>query len=153
MAGQPVYRAFQARVAERGGEAAILERIALGEWMKDIAADYGVSYRTLKKWIDESEERRDLVDQAKAMAAESHVADAMRLVDDANPESPAGVTKAKEQARIRQWLAAKLDRRTFGDDPSTVVGVNVDLGELHLDALRQGGHMDQARELEAEVVE
>jgi hypothetical protein len=46
------------------------------------------------------------------------------------------INKAKAQSDLRTWLASKYDRATFGNDAAQV-NVQLNMGQLHLDALRR----------------
>lgn len=152
MAGQPVAKHLAQQIEEAGGDDAILGRVASGEAVKRIASDYGVSYETLRRWINASEERREAYDQAKADSADALVEEAGEILDQAPTDSAPQVTKAVKRAEHKRWLAGKRDREQYGDDKGANVNVNLDLSSLHLDALRQAGSMEAAQQIpEAEV--
>jgi hypothetical protein len=107
--------------------------------MKDIAAQFGVSrglvYRYLSKFVDEHE---DKLRTARLMAAHSYVEDGLEILDNANEESPAGVSKAKERAHFRRWMAQVRNRDAYGEQSKgPLIALNVN--SLHLDALKASG--------------
>jgi hypothetical protein len=61
------------------------------------------------------------------------VEEAAQLADDAEA-TPAGVQKAGLQVRTRQWMAERFDPQMFGEKNGQV---NVNIGQLMLEALRQ----------------
>lgn len=77
--------------------------------------------------------------EARARASHGFAEEALELVDRADDTSSAAVSKASSQARSRQWLASKWNRKDYGDDKG--VSVNVSISSLHLDALRSR-HME-----------
>jgi hypothetical protein len=136
MPGQPKWNAFLAEVEKRGGEDPILERVEAGETLKEIGLDYGVSRSTMYRWTAVTDERKARYQDARKIAAGALVEEAIEILDEASIDSKAGVQKAKAQADIRRWVAGRYDKETFGDDPKGPT-VQVNIGALHLDALRQ----------------
>lgn len=68
--------------------------------------------------------------EAKQRSAESHVDRMLVAVETA---TVADIGVKREQARVHQWVAGKLDRARFGEQPAQVT---VNLGSMHLEALR-----------------
>jgi hypothetical protein len=140
---RPVLRALIAAIAAKGAEFDVrgiewfCAQVADGQSMKSIGAQFNVSRNFLYSYLNQGgDEYRRLYQKARRMSAEAHAEDALQMVDDADEQSPAGVSKAREQAKIRLWMAERYDREQFG----TKVDMNVlQVGELHLDALRKGG--------------
>lgn len=152
MAGQPITRQLADRIESDGGDDVILGRVASGEAVKSIAADHGVSYETLRKWINATPERRTAYEQAKSDSADALVEEAGEILDDANTDSAPQVTKAVKRAEHRRWLAAKRDREQYGDDKG-LGQVAGDLGALFLGALRQAGSMAEHEQIPVAEVE
>jgi hypothetical protein len=81
---------------------------------------------------DDASER---IDAARRESASALVEEAAQIADSAEP-MPAAVAKAGLQVKTRQWLAERFDPERYGSRvPGVAVQVNV--GELFLDALRQ----------------
>jgi len=55
------------------------------------------------------------------------------------------VSLAKSRAEYRRWLAGRLNAEAYGEDKQALLNVNLNVGDLHLDALRRVGHMDADR--------
>jgi hypothetical protein len=72
--------------------------------------------------------------QAKKACAEALVEQSMEILDDAD-ETREAIAKAKAQADTRQWMAAGMDRAAWRD-ANPQVNVQVNMPQLHLDALR-----------------
>ena len=148
LTGQPIARRLAGRIEADGGSSAVIDRVADGETMVDIAKEYNVSRSTLMRWVKKDEARHDAYKLAKSESADALVEEAGEILDDASTKSGPDVQKARSRAEHRRWVASKRDRAQYGDDAKALVAVNLDLGSLHLDALRQVGHMDQVSEVE-----
>ena len=152
MAGRPLI-AFYRRICDAYGEDRILEHVADGMAMakiQDRLAEFAnetepgklasfdgrvtFSRPLFYQWRDDPKHPNRAVYYARARAASaaSMADDAQALLDKAQPGD---IAVAREQAKIRQWLAGKYDRTTYGD-AAAQVNVQVNLGAQHLDALR-----------------
>ena len=151
--GQPIARRLAGLIVDDGGDAAVLDRVADGEPMVDIAKTYKISRSTLMRWVKKDEARHAAYLVAKSESADALVEEAGEILDGASTETGPDVQKAKERAAHRRWLASKRDRAQYGDDAKALIAVNVDLSSLHLDALREAGHMDQIPEAEVELLD
>ena len=154
MPGQPITRQLADRIAAEGGDSVILGRVASGEAVKAIAEDHGVSYETLRKWINATPERRTAYEQAKSDSADALVEEAGEILDTADDTSAPAVTKAVKRADHRRWLAGKRDREQYGDEKG-LGQVAGDLGALFLGALQAAGSMadhEQIPEAEVELI-
>lgn len=125
-------------VADAGGVDAILDRVANGETMMDIAASLSRSEGfgahspvMLSNWLREDPQRAERLLQARARAASSLAEQSLVIADSATPE---GVQVARLQVDVRKWLASKYDPNTFGDKQAAV---EINIGQLHVDALRK----------------
>lgn len=133
--------AMVAALASIGGEDGVLDRVRAGETLKDIADHVSrksgtrIAASILGSWMNATPERKAALVQARKDSAPALVETAMSLLDEADHDREA-IAKAKAQADIRTWLASKYDRQTFGNDAAQV-NVQVSLGDMHLDALRQ----------------
>lgn len=142
MAGQPKMRRLEKRITELpSGEDSVFERVADGEPMRAIAESLGISRPMLYLWIKRGgEEREEKYDMAREISADALVEDGLEILDapldfDDHSGEP---TLRKSRAAYRQWLAAKRNRKRFGDEQAGVQ-INVGIAELHLDALRKHG--------------
>lgn len=173
MAGQPLKQACHAALDRNEEE--IFERLAAGEFVTNLCRDYLQSaYEdagkgepnnyTFYSWLDAAPGRRERFDRVREAAADALAEESVRIVDEAREDgvaSTAEATLAKEQGRARRWIASKLNRAKYGDNPNAGVNVNLDIGALHLEALREAGSMElapargstPAERLEARTVE
>mgnify|MGYP000008767947 FL=1 len=157
MAGKQLKKTILADVAKKGG----------AEYVREMA-----SSMTLKAWAAQewkcsrnylSETIRSVPEYARVLeAAQSVLADAMMEenveIADSIPETASStqIAKVREQMQARKMLAAGLNRDRYGSGPRAEITLN--LGDLHLDALRKISSDRQAlmaedREREMKVIE
>lgn len=148
MPGQPITAAAIARM-EAYGLDRILDRIINGELMGKIADDphIAVSRPMLSRWLNgrvervkgepgkqRAAEREKLYREARALSAQSIVEDGLDVLD--NETDPKASHLAKNRADFRLRLAENYDRTNFAAKQSGV-NINLNIGDLHLDALRR----------------
>lgn len=143
MTGRPMLRDLARRIEDQGGDAVILDRIADGDTITKIARDWDVSRRMIYDWIHLDEEREQAWAKAKTMSADALVDQAADALESA-PATPtnADVSLIDKRVNFKKWLAAKRDRDQYGEEEKRGVEVNVNLQELHLNALREAGGMN-----------
>lgn len=122
------------------GEADVFTRVADGDTMAAIAADHGITRQTVYAWIKAGgPERQAAFDAARRVSAEVAVEEAQQILDDAeNVDTAAKASIARARSDFRRWLASVRDRSTYGEK-GVQVNVGINLGALHLDALRARG--------------
>lgn len=162
MPGYPKRTAFNVFVAENELEDEIFERIASGESPERLSKALGTSRRMLYHWLerDETGERRKRWDAAMKASAEAHVERSHNLlrktVRKGSAVTAPHVTAVNSLVNFERWLAGVKNPEKYGEKTAGV-SVNVNLGALHLDALRQAGSMAQDRAIgpvvDAELVE
>ena len=128
-------RALRIRIGELGGYSVILNRIADGETLQDIAPEYGVTRNLLSQCLNKNKRVRPLLDEARKIAAHAYAEKALKAVESA-PISRDHIAKAKEVASMYKWLAQVYDRETFGEQQQQQPNQTIIVGQLHLDALR-----------------
>lgn len=114
-----------------GGPEAIIDRVASGETLTAIAQELGTSRELLSQWMNRDEERAAALREARARAADALVEQTLSIADTA---SPAEAQLARLRVDVRQWAARSWNRAEYGQDKQPAVTIN--LGSLHLDALR-----------------
>lgn len=154
---RPLLQAINKKIEELGGDEWVFDQIADGKAIGKIAELVGCSRPYLYNWRDQKgpgrEERKRLWAEAIKASAEAHAEKAGEVLDDLSSKDlliPADVTLATARSKYSQWLAGVRDKEAFGDAKGQV-NLNLNFGQLHLDALRQAGSM--ARVKAAEVVE
>lgn len=112
---------------------AICEEVRKGALVQNACKANNIGTSTLHRWLDESEELRELyarvrIEQAHAMA-EAIVDIADTCGEDAN-----GINKARARMDARKFLVAKIAPKIYGDK----LDVTSDGKELTLSALLAG---------------
>lgn len=144
MTGRPLGQAYSSKIAELGGDDWFFGRVAGGAKMAHIALEVGCSREWLYTWLKQAPGRRERFKEAQR--------DAAPLVHEDAGEIPAALEKLpKEELTPARVQVAKLrydhemsrarilDPETFGEKAG--ISVNIDIGQLHLDALRAKGSM------------
>lgn len=138
------------------GEDGIFERIADGEPIRTIALTFNVSRPMIYAWIHKTEEREKKWRAAQKIAAHGFIEDGMQILDQPLEEfdHSGEPSMRKARAEYRRWLAGQYNRDDFGKEESGAkVNVHLNVGELHLDALRQAGRATPLPRLTAEEVD
>lgn len=149
MAGRPKLQALKKQIESLGGDGWIVDRIADGDKISDIAKDLGVSRQLIYRWADASPERKELVHAALRASSHSLAEDAGSVLDDMAKKtdlSSAEVALASHRAQYRKWLAGVRNKEDYGDKAAPTVQISV--GSLHLDALRVAGADPKIKEAE-----
>jgi len=139
MAAKPIERFVKQQIQEQGGWPRILERIASGETITEVAQTLKrpdgqwISRNFLSGLLHKDPERSAKLKEAQIEGASAMVDDALLIVDRAPPDRDS-VNKAKTRADVRLKVASLRDRDTWGDRAQ--VQVNVNVASLHLDSLR-----------------
>ena len=150
MPSRPQLARLSDAIEKAGGEDAIFSLIADGEPMRVIADKLGTSRGMVYHWIHAGGgEREQRWEAAKEIAAHVHVEDAGEILDTAPGITSADVSLARARAEHRMHLAAMFNRRAYGEDKAAGVNVQIDIGQLHLDALRSSVQRPALRAAEA----
>ena len=142
------------RLVERewGGDAFILDQVANGVSIRKIAEGielpgYGpISRGMVYDWKKRGgEPRAKAWREAMRLSGHAHAEDAGDILDDLKDTIPSApeVNLARSRSNYRTWLAGKRNDQYAEKQANVQIALNV--GELHLDALRKRGHMDAVR--------
>lgn len=134
MPGTPIKEKLLADIEAQGGWDAVCERVASGENQTAVALSFGVSQGFFSRIMHLDENRVRAYRAAKRESAHVMAEKAMELADNV-PEKRDAIAKVREQIGVRRWLAASYNREEYGESGDTV-NVQVNVAELHLDALR-----------------
>ena len=137
MAGKTITTMAHAAIRKAGGEDFIFDQVASGRSLKDIAAELGISRPILSTWCN-APARRDSYRQARQAAADALVEEGLAIADGVC--DPSEVPGAKLRADFRRWMAARMNSESWSEQRGALV--NVDLGQMHLDALRQANRRE-----------
>ena len=146
MAGRPKRSADLQVLAEQPAVGArVIEMLGEGKQLARICEATGLSKAALMEWLEETPERAAMASRARARAATVLVDEAIEIADEVDAEHPGEINKAKIRIGVRQWVAERWNRQAYGA-PSAQANVTINLGSVHLDALRSrtSGHGQDA---------
>lgn len=140
MAAKPIERFVKRQIQEQGGWPRILERIASGETVADVARTVlkpdgqPISRNFLSTLLHADPARSAQVYRARDEGSDAMVDDGLHLVDKAQSDRDS-IAKAKVQAEMRLKVAGFISRERWGETKQAVT-VTVNAATLHVDALR-----------------
>ena len=143
---------------EQNGGAEYVHEMASGMTLKAWAeAEWKCSRNYLSETIRSVPEYARALDRAQSVLADAMMEENVEIADGI-PETATStqIAKVREQMNARKMLAAGLNRDRYGSGPKTEITLN--LGDLHLDALRKISSDRQAlmaedRERDMKVIE
>jgi hypothetical protein len=121
----------------------ILTMIEAGKSIADICIDLGVSKRAFDIWVDEND-LSSKITHARTRAADLMACETIKIADAIDEDNPA---RPVQRIRTRQWLAERWDPKTYGQQKTAQITVNVQ--DMRLAALR---HVEVVEDLSTEVV-
>ena len=133
MAGQPKKRQFLADLDKHGGVQYIADRVSDGDTFTAIAREFGLSRNFMTTVLYRNPEAKALLQSAKKERSNTLAEQALEIVDNVDA-SPNEISKAREQASVRKWLASCENPEVYGQRQSAVT---INVGDLHLDSLRK----------------
>ena len=147
MAGKPLRRAFLTALEQNAKDAGLTEAefvydyIAGGKTLSDMAELFGVSRSYLSRNLNKIPEIKDTLERARLEAADTFAEQTIKMADDLAAKFDSGqdvknerVAILREQTSNRKWWAAMANPERYGKSD---INVNINLGDLHLDALRK----------------
>ena len=116
----------------------VAELIEAGHDYATIASMPGMpSVRSVERMVSESSDLAALRACARRVDAERYVAEGLAIVDEPLPDDPklasASVTRAKNRADFRAWMAKCMDRLAWGD--AVQMDARVQLAVIELGAI------------------
>jgi transposase-like protein len=132
MAGRPKQRADMVKLGEH--EDAIFEALDEGKTQSAIAAEIGVMRSSLTRWLNANAERKAALHEARTLASEGLAEETLEIADAVKGIDNAEVQSAKLRIETRMKLAAVWNPERYGERQA---GLTINVGSLHLDALRQ----------------
>jgi len=130
MAGQKKTRNGLTVLAGESGKERLLELAEQGLSMDAIAGQLQIPRGSINRWLDDAENSAAFT-RARTRAADLLATQTLAIADDAAVEE---IQKARLRTDVRRWLAGKWDAARYGD--SKGVQVNLNLGQLHLEAVK-----------------
>ena len=157
MAGRPLAKKTLAELKSRGGAEYLEEWLLEGKSLRRLAADLDISEGYFRKLILRTDELAKAVDSARRAAADAHFDAAFEAIQDVSDRrqreimealngendrdiSEANVSQidlgiAKQKAGQHNLAAQAWNQERYGNKGNTNVQINI--GDLHLDALRK----------------
>jgi len=139
MAGRPVERALKEAIRQTGGEDALYERIADGETLSSIGAQFGVSRHLIHHVLTRTEVQKRKYQEARVASAGAHADKAGEVLDVPKDAEMPQVAAARNRSEYHRWIAQVHDPAQYGKQEP---GVQVNIANLHLDALKATGRPD-----------
>lgn len=133
MAGNPKRRAEMTMLGQH--EEQIFDWLDAGRTQSEIAAELGVMRTSITRWLNANEGRKQALADSRALAATHLAEDSLTIADNVRGIDAAEVQAARLKIDARRFLAGVWDRERYGEQRGAAVTVNI--GSLHLDALRQ----------------
>ena len=137
MAGKALTRQMEQTIETAGGAPWLLERVAEGKTLIALAAELGVSRQIISGLLN-SNEHVESLRKARQQAASVFAEESIQIADASTPES---VQVDRLRVETRRWTASKWDASIFGEQKGA--HVSIDIGQLHIDALRQANLMEK----------
>lgn len=129
----------QAIEASEGGVEAIFDRIANGDTIKSIMEPFGYSRGMFYSWLKAGgPERQCQFEEARKIAAHGLIEDADELLEKEKPVTSGEAQHLRMRIEQMRWKASRFNREEYGEDREKL-NVELNIGQLHLDALRAGG--------------
>ena len=139
MAGKALRRRLLLEIGTRGGPDYVREYLANGGTLKGLAENLGCSRTYLSRHLNAHEDYAPVIaegrrEHADALADEAlEIADKLATADEVTREQ---IAVAKERIDVRKWLATVNNPDRYQTNRNGPV-VNINLGDLHLEALRR----------------
>lgn len=147
MAGRPLVKIIKplealAAAQDLTGPEFVYDWIASGGTVTSLAEKMGVTRDYLSRVLNKQPEYASIMEAARKAAADALVEESKHLIDGIAAEAkldPAArfsdrVRTVELQANQRKFMAASYNQDRYGSKPSSVT---INLGDLHLDALRR----------------
>jgi len=152
MAGKPLKKKMLAELEERAAIAELTpaefvhDFIADGKTLVDLAKVLGVSRSYLSRNLNAIPNIREALSKGRLEGADALAEQMLFLSDDIAAKMDKGeevknerINILREQNSVRKWLAAVGNPERYGRNDN---GVTINLGDLHLDALRKSKTID-----------
>lgn len=115
---------FNAVIANPDTPSVVLQRVAGGEDLKDIAKAWEVPVKRFLTWIASNADLHEKCLRARQIAAHELAAEGLEIIDEANPGT---VAVAKERANYRLKMAKAYHPKVYGEQKQVDVTVKRDL--------------------------
>ena len=157
MAGKQLRKNILQHIEKNGGAEYVLEMASSMTLKAWAAQQWECSRNYLSETIRSVPEYSRALDKAQPILADAMMEENVEIADGiSEAATTAQIAKVREQMNARKMLAAGLNRDRYGSGPKTEITLN--LGDLHLDALRKISSdrqslMAEDRERDMKVIE
>jgi hypothetical protein len=139
MAGRTLQRQ-SVEFLRKVGEEPVVDLLRAGFSVHQLCETLGIVLNGYYAWLGEDPDRKDRLqkhrDQGKADRADRLLDEGLSIVDDPGVQSKEEIMRARVRSDYRLRLAEKLNPNEYGNQKNKVQ-FNVNVGDLHLTALRQ----------------
>ena len=136
MAGKQLRKKILADIEAKGGAEYVMEKassMTLKAWAIE---EWNCSRNYLSETLRGVPEYARALEKAQPVLADAMMEENVEIADSISKDATnAQIAKVREQMQARKMLAAGLNRDRYGSGPKTEITLN--LGDLHLDALRK----------------
>lgn len=134
MASTPILNKMIADIERMGGDEYFHDQIANGKVVRELALPLGVSRNFLSSYLNRTPELKQKMVEARIRRADFLAEEILQIADDVKAD-PNEINKAKNKIDVRKWIANIDNPEKYGLKQQG--GVQINIGNLHLDALRQ----------------
>lgn len=142
MPGNPKVRADIALLEDLDADL-VLGMFEEGRSKADICRGLGIGRRALDTWIDENDYEARIA-RARVEAASHLACETLDIADGMDVDNG---QRDVQRIRVRQWLAERWDRKTYGTEKASQV--NISIQGLRMEALR---HVEVVEQLSTDPV-
>lgn len=158
MTGQPLRRKFTRQVKDQGGDRVILDRIAAGHRMNDIARDYGLESSTcLYQWLHESPEREEAWKEARKRSSYARMEEGLETLENGGrtPDTAAEAAWIRDRANYLKGMAQVYNRELSDADPKVADAVSslADTWRGMLESINRPPPLPPAEDAEYEILD
>jgi len=107
----------------------IVQRLAMGDSLKDVAASWGLPYQRFLAWVAANGDLTEQCKRVRELAGVELRFEGMQILDEASPDEKGSVQLAAEQAKYRERLSRDLNKPLFGRQTTHKHEVTIDLGD------------------------
>lgn len=137
MSGKKFEAEMMAKVEALGGCDFVLDFVGDGGTVTKLSEIVGCSRSFLSRILNKRPEYRAALEEGRRLQADAFAEDSMRIVDgmaESGGFRSEDVQLAKERVSVRKWMAALNNPDKYAPKDK---GVTINVGSLHLDALRK----------------
>ena len=149
MAGKPLTRNIISHVTEQGGADWLYEQIASGVTVSQIAKQFECARGTMSRVLNSNPEWAKALEKGRLEAADAIAERGLELVDGLSATSGTNeIAAIREQANYRKFMAGALNAERYGGKTASHITIN--LGDLHIEALKKSKMIDITPEVSDE---